>query len=111
MRRWWDEMPDESRGTHRLPPRRRSDSRRIPRNLHPAALEMRLDARVDDLLALGAVEEGAFRRGAIEDFGDKVADEVLMVELPPRRGPRRPAREAGGGGHDLSNLARVRGGE
>src|SRR5258708_11305498 len=106
MRRWWDEMPDESRGTHRLPPRRRSDSRQIPRNLHPAALEMRLDDRVDDLLALGAVEEGAFRRGAIEDFGDKVADEVLIVELPPRRVYRRAARKAVGGDRDLSQLER-----
>ncbi len=53
---------------------------------------MRLYDRIDDLLALGAVEEGAFLRPIFEDFIDEEADQIAIVELRPgcvQRGARR----------------------
>src|SRR5689334_16463030 len=54
---------------------------------------MRRDDRIDDLLALGAVMEGAFLRPVLEDLIDEMAHEVAVIELGPGRLERGARRE------------------
>src|SRR5262249_18331244 len=106
-----DGMPNADREILRWPPRARLGSQRRPRDLHPAALEMRLDDRVDDLLALRAVEERTVRRLQIQDLADEMADEIAVVELAPRGGDGGAGGKAVGRQLPLAEFDRIGRGE
>src|SRR3569623_254399 len=94
---------------HRRWPDRKAWSCHGFREVDPAPLIVRLDDRIDDLLALGAIVEGTLLRPVFEDFVDEKAHEVAVVELGPRRVERGARRQRSAGDLDRLELDAVGG--